>query len=450
MATSRPPVQTTTPSPTRPFWTPGDWLRVGLMIVLAAGYWCLVTGRTSAGAWQIPLDYGVKGADADALSVLATLKNVMEGEFIPFAQKTISRLGAPYAGNWSDAPCIEEWILYFTGMLGKGIGLFAAANATVMIAQILACVSFYVVARVQRCSWWWAFAGAFVFGFSLYGFARSVHHIGLTHFWYVPFCVLCADWITRGEMNRDRLRFALGVGLLAGMMNPYYTNMYLQLVLLGAFYQYFRQGWRPVLQAFAIVGASAAGFFLMNLDTYWYHFRHGANEGALVRNYIWLELSALKFLDMLVPPPGHGFLGFMGKAYYGTDTARGMVAFPGEVPPSCYLGLLGIAALVWLAVVSIRRLVVQTGRNLPLEAWQVLWILAYAAVGGINCVTGVFGMQWFRSSTRYCIFILPIVLFFAIKRLSKRKLDASSGSALAVFFIVLAIWDQSPPTPSAE
>ena len=254
--------------------------------------------------------------------------------------------------------------------------------------------------------------------------------------------MLIAGWITRNEMGETRGRrylFSLIAGLIIGMQTPYYTNMFLQLTLLGAFYQYFRQGWKPVLQAGGIVAASATGFFLMNLDTLVYRFMHGPNTDALVRPYIWLELSALKFMDLLVPPPDHPLFGPLGEAYYK------MVAFPCEVPPSCYLGLLGIACLVWLAVVSVRRIMVDTGRNLPLEAWQILWILAYSAVGGLNCLAGTFGITLFRSTTRYCIFILPILLLFAIKRLSKKRLETEVSLTLAGICSVVALWDQTPP-----
>lgn len=234
------------------------------------------------------------------------------------------------------------------------------------------------------------------------------------------------------------------------MHNPYYTNMFLQLVLLGAFYQYFRQGWRPVQQAAGIVAAAACGFFLMNINTFAYQLSHGKNPGAMIREFKWMELSALKFVDLLIPPQNHGLLGGIGSAYYGLagreydPTVAKMVAFPGEVPPSCYLGLLGVACLIWLTVVSVRRLVAETARPLPLAAWQVLWILAYSAVGGLNCLAGLLGATLFRSSTRYCIFILPILLLFAIKRLSKKSIFPAA-MINAGFCVLLALWDQTPP-----
>ena len=419
-----------------------DLVRIAVLILVAVLCWCYLTGRTNGAAWQVPLEYGMKGADGDAMGVLAQIKAASEGEYTPFLVKNASRLGAPYYANWSDNPITEDWQYFLPGLLVKSIGLFAAANLAVMMAQVLACVCFYITARLMGCKWWWSFAGGIAFGFAQFALARSIHHLMILNYWHVPICVLIAGWITRNEMGETRGRrylFSLVAGLIIGMQTPYYTNMFLQLTLLGAFYQYFRQGWKPVLQAGGIVAASATGFFLMNLDTFVYRFTHGPNPGALVRPYIWLELSALKFVDLLVPPPDHPLLGALGDAYYK------MVAFPGEVPPSCYLGFLGIGCLIWLAVVSVRRIMVETGRNLPLEAWQILWILAYSAVGGLNCLAGTFGITLFRSTTRYCIFILPILLLFAMKRLSKKRLETEVSFTLAGICALVALWDQTPP-----
>lgn len=430
-----------------------DLLVAAACVLIAAICWCFLTGRTDSAAWQVPLEYGVNGPDADALAVFSHIKEAQEGEFTPFLVKKISRLGAPYYSNLSDIPIVEEWQYYLPGLLARAIGLFPAANVAVMLAHVLAVVSFYYAARMLGCNRSWAVAGGFAFGFAQFAFARSIHHLTVTHYWYIPFCLVIVSWITRnqlGDWRKPRYLLTLAACVIIGMQNPYYTNMFLQLALLGAFYQYFRNGWKPVLQTAGVVGACAFGFFLMNVDTLAYRLAHGSNGGALERPYIWLELSALKLVDLLVPPPDHSFLGWMGRAYYGVPgKEKGLVAFPGEIPPSCYLGFVGIACLIWLVVVSVRRLAVEQGRSLPMEAWQVMWILFYSAVGGINCLLGsAFGIMIFRSSTRYCIFILPIVLLFAALRLSRKKLDPQVTAALAGVLVLVVLWDQAPKIPS--
>ena len=443
-------------SPVPPHPLRHELLRVAGLILLAVGIWCWLTGRVNHAAWQVPLEYGLRGVDGDAQFHLSAIKGVADHEYLLGFPKNIHHLGAPYYCSRSDFPEVEEWQYLLPGRLTRWIGLFAAANLSVLVAQVLACVCFYITARLLGCKWWWAFAGAIAFGFARYAFARSLHHITYTHYWDVPFCLLIAGWISRNEMGGLRERrylFSLLASFVIGMQDPYYTNLFLQLVILGAFYQYFRQGWKPVFQAAGIVGASMAGFFLMTVDTLWYQFTHGRNPAAMVREYKWLELGALRLVDLLVPPQDHPLLGALGEAYYGPikgaydPRAIKMVAFPGEVPPSCYLGLFGIAALLWLAVIAVRRLAVQDWRKPPLEACQVLWILAYAAGGGLNCLAGTLGMTIFRSTNRYSIFILPIVLLFAVKGLSRMLIDRKRGVLLAAFCALLALWDQVPATP---
>lgn len=429
-----------------------DVIRIIILLLLSLIIWCLATGRTDRISWGVPLEYGtLEAADGDAQGVLAYIKAASEGEFAPFHFNNISRVGAPYGAAWSDIPVIEKWQYFIPGMLARVFGLFPAANAAVLISQMLACLCFYVAARLHRCSWLWAFVGGIVFGFSEFSFARSLHHLNVTNCWHIPFCILIAGWISRGQLGSPRdtpYLFSLAISLVIGMQNPYYTNIYLQLVLLGAFYQYFQIGWKGLLPGLAIVGASALGFLLMTADTNFYHLIHGANQGVIARPFHWLEVFSLKFLDLLVPPPTHTLLGIIGKSYYGAAGSHGMVAIPGEIPPSCYLGIIGILSLAWLIVDSARRVLENHGRNLPLEAWQVLWILAYSVMGGMNCIAGALGLTLFRSTNRYSIFILGIVLLYAAKRLSTIKLSLSSALLALVAVTAVALWDQTPPFTS--
>ena len=132
-------------------WNRKDWLRIVLLVALTVGFWCYLTGRTSFAAWQVPLEYGLMGADADAQGVFSMIKAAADGEFHPFMVQKITRVGAPFYGNWSDFPTIEEWQLYLPGVLARWIGLFAAANVAVMVAHVLASVCFYTTARLMNC-----------------------------------------------------------------------------------------------------------------------------------------------------------------------------------------------------------------------------------------------------------------------------------------------------------
>jgi len=79
-----------------------------------------------------------------------------------------------------------------------------------------------------------------------------------------------------------------------------------------------------------------------------------------------------------------------------------------------------------------------------METWQIFWILVYSSLGGLNCLAGTFGFTIFRSTTRYSIFILAILLLFALKRLSKMRLQREPAMLLAAVAVCVAFWDQTP------
>ena len=54
------------------------------------------------------------------------------------------------------------------------------------------------------------------------------------------------------------------------------------------------------------------------------------------------------------------------------------------MPPTAYLGLVGLAATAWLFLLSCRR--AADNGKLPLEAWFLIWIFLYAEVGGLDRV----------------------------------------------------------------
>ena len=262
----------------------------------------------------------------------------------------------------------------------------------------------------------------------------------------MPLGLVVCGWIFRGEtLDRPRLVFALAVAFVTGMQNVYYTFMFAQLVLLAGAVEMWRGGaWRRAWPAAAIIACAAAAFLLMNVPTFAYHFAHGPNSGAVVRDYHWLEVYGLKLVDLVVPPPDHSLPLF---AAWGAGHAREVLLSFGELPPSGYLGLAGLAALGWLTVDAVRRAMQR--RSLPLEAFIVLWVILFATVGGLNGLLGTLGFVMFRATTRYSIVILAVVLMYAVRRLTELDLRPRPFIyGAAVLIVLLAWWDQAPPATS--
>jgi phosphoglycerol transferase len=315
----------------------------------------------------------------------------------------------------------------------------------------------FLVARSLDCAGPWAFVAALAYGLAPFIFAQSPHHITVASVWHIPLFLLVWKWasVEPGiSFGSQRFWWALGIAFITGLQNVYYTNIFCQLTLLGAGFVSLRTGSRtPLKTAVAIVGAAAAAFALMNVDTWSYKAVHGPNGGALVREYKWLEIYGLKLVDLVVPPVTHHFQLF-------ADFAKAHREAAPLQDEGSYLGLIGLAALGLLVATSISAVVRNRANSIPMEAWQVLWIVICFSTGGLNAILGAFGFTLFRTGCRYSIVILAIALVYAAQRLTALQKAAAFrtdpeslriGTATAAIAASLVIlWDQVPQAPKPE
>ena len=418
--------------------------------------WCTGTGRWTTAAWNTPTAY-LDGFYGDILFTLAGMKATSDGHNLPLSWKTVPELGAPHDGNWTDWPSIEEIPALLIGLLGKAFGLFAGLNLALLAGHLLAAATMFLVARSLDCSAPWAFVAALAYGLAPFIFAQSPHHITVAYAWHIPLLLLVWKWVSTDpglEFGTPRFYWALGIAFLTGLQNVYYTNILCQLTLLGACFLSLRNGSRgPLKAAVAVVGAAAAAFALMNVDTWTFRAVNGSNTGAVVREYKWLEIYGLKLVDLVVPPTTHHFQLF---ADFATQHGEASVL----QDEGSYLGLIGLAALGLLVATTISAVVRNRANSIPMEAWQVLWIVLCFSTGGLNAILGAFGFTLFRTGCRYSIVILAIALVYAAQRLTALQKAAAFradpetlriGTATAAIATCLVIlWDQVPQAPKPE
>ena len=427
-----------------------DICRGAALAAFVALAWCVIHDRLSLRNWRVPLY-----AKSDALTVMVGEKSAVEGYYLPFLPKLNPHFGAPFTGDWNDFPSTDEAFALFGGLLAKGIGLFAASNAVVLIGHLLAALSFYVVCRVLQYRWEWSWAGGVAFGLSHYAFQRGLHHVTLTYYWLIPPCLLVAWWCGRRsglEISSPRFVVALGVALLTGLHNPYYTYIFLQFLGFAAVAQLMmRNGWRRIAAPLILCAASLGVVLALQVDTIYYLAAHGKNPEAVQRLYRGLELYALKPLDMFMPAPGHRLdrANALVRAYR-LDEARKPL-YPGGEPFAQYIGLAGIGALLSLGAASVWRTIGPVPAPPPSEALGVAWVILYSVIGGINGLLGQAGFTLFRCTNRYCIVILALALLFAVRALS--RLSASWPIGLRTVALLVAVpvicWDQLPPRDTA-
>ena len=425
--------------------------RYAALALICIVVWCTVYGRLSGDAWSVPVEYGLQPAASDAKFELAQFKAAQDGTFWPIIFHNIPQLGAPYIGNWNDFPLTEDFQVWFTGVLAKMIGLFPAANFLIMLFQVLAAAAFYYTARRLRCHWTWSFVGALFFGLAPYGFAHSLHHFVITGYWHVALGLLVCFWISNGRGLRFGTRdywIAIGVAVVTGWQNVYYTNFFIQIVGIGLIIQWLRNGWRAALPALSIGCVAFAAFLVMNLDTIGWALLHGRNPTATVRSYAQMEYYALKLVDCFVPFPTHRIDAFadIGKRFYL------WTALPAEVPPACYFGLVGLAAFIWMAVSTVRNAIARDRKRIAWEAVLTLWLFLYATVGGINAMIGLLKFELFRSTTRSCIVILALSLLFAVRRLSllSKRWPTPWPVLAPVLIALIGLWEVLPPTSGED
>ncbi len=421
---------------------------------IAIAIWCTVYDRWNADSWNVPVEYGLNPAAADVKGEMSAWRAAEDGRFFPGVFHSEPRLNAPYSANWNDYPITEDFMFWAPGVVARVIGLFPAINLFLLLVQVLAVISFYYVARRLKCAWLWSAGAALFFGLAPFAFAHSLHHVVITCYWHIPLALLVCFWIANGNGLRFGTRdywFAIGVAVVTGFQNVYYTNIFIQLVGISLIIQWARHGWRQwrvCLPALTIGTAAFAVFFVLVARVTLYGLIHEHNPSATLRSYAQMEFYALKLIDLFIPFPTHkiGAFAALGRRY------ESWTILPAETPPACYFGLVGIAAFLWLVVYTIGRAISRPVRKIPLESIQAIWVFLYAMVGGFNAFIGVMGFQLFRSTTRFCIVLLAISLLFAIRRLSlmSRRWSSPWQFVAPLALVIFGLWEFLPTSAGED
>jgi hypothetical protein len=425
------------------------WIHVVALVALVFLVWGLANHRLAPKSWSAPLGY-----NGDSTFVLGCIKAASEFEYLPFLSRSISRLGAPYAANWNDFPMFEVFPIAFMGMVARWSNLITAWNIGILLSHLTSALAFYGSCRLLRFRREWSAAGALLWAFSFYHNTRCAGQLPVCFDYTVPLGIVCCWLITAGERTHvgDRIFWlCMGCALLLGIGNPYNLSMWLQFLFLGLGFRLLVHRRKSDLAVGAVLLAVAAlGFLAVNANNIYYRLAHGENQAAVMRGYKQLEIYALKPIELVLPPWQHrlAFLGDPARWYSMDAWVKGEMFSP-------YLGIVGLCALVWLAVdfglraANLRKV----PRRLPTHAPLCLWVLLYSAIGGVNCLVGlVFGLAYFRGSNRYSIFILAIALFFLVSRMSRivRGWNRAASYGLAVFVTTVGLLDQLPARSEEE
>ncbi|UUZ64979.1 hypothetical protein LP417_09800 [Polaromonas sp. P1-6] len=274
----------------------------------------------SFAAWAIPLSYS-----NDGWLGLGFAKAFMDGDVVPVLHKSVAHLGTPFSANWNDYPLTEEIIFAFTGWLGRFIGLFPAANFALLLAHILAGLSFWFVGRELKYRTEFVFAGAILFSFTNYIFYRGFSHVVLSYYWHLPLILLVCWWSYSPQqipIKSRKFNIAIAVAIITGLLNPYYTWMFLQFLGFGFLLHLARRQYQLVMVPLILILVTTISFFIMNVDTMSYSWVNGGNIQAVSRSLGELEVYGLKLPELIVPPAYHAWKAWAayGQSHYFTPT----------------------------------------------------------------------------------------------------------------------------------
>ncbi len=405
------------------------------LLLLIFVIWSWFYNILGLSAWKVPLGYG-----GDGWLIFGTAKAYMQGDIFPLLSKIVPSLNAPFSANWNDYPITEDIIYAVMGWMGKIIGLFAAANLMLLSAHILAGLCFWYVCRELKYDPILSFAGALVYAFCYFILTRGLGHLPLTYFWHIPLLLLVTGWaFSQTEFASNSRQFRLGVvtAVVCGILNPYYSGMFLQFIGFGFLLHIVRKQYSKARFCLVLICATLGAFVLMNADTFIYALLNGINYQAAGRNLAALEVYGLKIPELIFAPgyhPWRAFEKFSREHYYAKAYIKGEFWGP-------YLGFLPLTGILLLISTSAYRLLQGKLELIAVQFWLLLWILLFSLIGGINLLMGSFGFVLFRGTNRYSIFILTIGLLFLVRFLS-RKCPKSLIFPAAFILIFLGLGEQ--------
>lgn len=365
--------------------------------------------------WKIPLGY-----EGDLWFGLAIARSYMMGYIDPFTYKFIPTLNAPFIANWNDYPITEDIIFAFTGYLARFIGLFEAMNFTLLVAHLLAGISFWWVCRELKYKASLSFAGAILYAFCHFIMSRGLGHVILSFFWHIPLLLLVTSWAFSNEsiaFGSRKFVIASVVSFVCGLFNPYFTAMYLMFLFFASWMHASKKENRKLFFAIFLMGLTFISFFIVNANSIFYAFQFGGNPSASARNLASLEVYGMKLPELFLSPGSHpiqSFINYGQSHYYQSTYIKGEFWSP-------YLGLIGSLGVCLLALISIHKIMLGEIKSVSLNFWLLIFILLFSLIGGLNLLLGVLGFEFLRCTNRFSIFILTIALLFLIDFISKKS-----------------------------
>jgi len=411
--------------------------------------------------WQadlkIPLTYANYGSD-DALQAAITKTTLETGSYL-----VNCRLAAPGCQYHYDFPLVDSFHLESVALLARMLGnLFLALNLYFLSGPAFASVCSLYALRRLRISVLPAFCGSVLYSFLTYFFKRGMAHYSLALYGLCPFLLLFCIWILRSPCqdalfvdsgkgvfwNRKKIGLAIGVCILVGCTNIYYSMFFCILLAFATAVALLR---RPRV-ATLVVGVVLSGAVVLSvgcnlIPARIFDMRYGPDPEAVARNFEASEIYALKLDQMLLPATGHRIpiLARLKAKYNATAPLVNENDFAS-------LGMVLSAGFVVLLIWSLigGRLVNPERKRLVSDIATLNWAaFVLATVGGAGALIAFFVSDKIRAYNR----VTPVIAFFSVAALAicadswlaknRRRASIYPKSAALIALTLWGLFDQS-------
>ncbi len=393
--------------------------------------------------------------EGDALFTAAPVAAARRGDFLPIVSKELASLGAPFVASWNDYPFNEDWIVFFTGLIARVVGVFGALNLMFLSACVAAALSMYFVARRFGVKREGALIAGLLYGVSNFILNRNVHHYFYIFYFTAPFNILVSTWLSSRKgipFRSKRFSVAAITTILSAWTATYYVFFAAQLYVLGTIAAVFRRGKNAEYKSIAALACIfVLAVSLMHLDSVAYVLKHGPNSMSIGRAATDGEYFALKPLNLFIPPQVHKWP-FMRTI---SQVAMRQTMINGEFPTS-YAGLAGALGLIGLLFAFVRSIAQQRVSRVTGWGAMAAWLLVAHSVGGLNSAMGLLGMHLFRSTNRVSIFVIALgLLFFGwavgqMLSIIPNTFRVALTAGVGLFFAIEQMYAQRPLSEVAE
>jgi len=442
------------------------WFRTAEIAVYLSA--ALVTAALTTIALQlwradlsVPFNYS-----GDALATAAHFKTVIETGWY----ESQSLLGAPNGQVYHDFPTADNLHMLAPDLFRWFTSDWAVAlNVYFLLGFLLISLAAVWFLRKVGVSRILSVVLATAFALAPYHFLRGESHLFLASYYAVPLAMGLLVMILRGEavwgLGRSRNRLlALFTGqgvrtvlilVVLGSSSSYYSVFFIALLSFTGLLVLFRDGnWRRFIGAIAL-GAGTVVVMLANMfPDMLYSWLNGANPAGLERSRGETEFLALKFVQLILPWPGHR-IDALATLRHQYDTAYLSL---GEQPA---LGVIAAAGFLASFVVIALMLVGRRRFTKNAATWQlisglsaiILFAFMCATIGGISTLVSFLTSSlrgWNRMSIVIAILSLGVIgllLDLGVRRLlasSRRTRSAIVTLPLAAVLLFVIVVDQTP------